>query len=89
MVEMSQKNNKNSHDIFVKKAMSDKNVAKEFLEANLPQNVLASIDLSSLKQEKKHYFDNTLGNGVVDIIYSVNFGIDKEYLILLVEHQSS
>ena len=61
-------NNKNSHDVFVKKAMSDKNVAKEFFEANLPQDILAQIDLSTLKQEKENYFDNTLGHGIVDSV---------------------
>ena len=82
-------NNKNSHDVFVKKAMSDKNVAKEFFEANLPQDILSQVDLSTLKQEKENYFDNTLGHGIVDLIYSVNFGEDKGYLILLLEHQST
>ena len=86
---VNQKNNKNSHDVFVKKAMSDKNVAREFFEANLPQDILSQVDLSTLKQEKENYFDNTLGNGIVDLIYSVNFGLDKGYLIALVEHQSS
>ena len=86
---VNQKNNKNSHDVFVKKAMSDKNVAREFFEANLPQDILSQVDLSTLKQEKENYFDNTLGNGIVDLIYSVNFGLDKGYLIALVEHQST
>jgi predicted transposase/invertase (TIGR01784 family) len=84
-----QKNNKNSHDVFVKKAMSDKNVAKEFFEANLPQDILSQVDLGTLKQEKENYFDNTLGHGIVDLIYSANFGEDKGYLILLLEHQST
>lgn len=69
--------------------MSDKNVAREFFEANLPQDILSQVDLSTLKQEKENYFDNTLGNGIVDLIYSVNFGMDKGYLIALVEHQST
>ena len=86
---VNQKSNKNSHDIFVKKAMSDKNVAREFFEANLPQDILSQVDLSTLKQEKENYFDNTLGNGIVDLIYSANFGLDKGYLIALVEHQST
>jgi hypothetical protein len=30
-----QSDNKNSHDVFVKKAMADKNVAREFFEVNL------------------------------------------------------
>ena len=82
-------NNKNSHDVFVKKAMSDKNVAREFFEVNLPQDILSQVDLSTLKQEKENYFDNTLGHGIVDILYSVNFGEDKGYLVLLVEHQTT
>ena len=56
-----------------------KNVAREFFEANLPQDILSQVDLSTLKQEKENYFDNTLGNGIVDLIYSVNFGLDKGY----------
>jgi predicted transposase/invertase (TIGR01784 family) len=82
-------NNKNSHDVFVKKAMSDKNVAREFFEVNLPQDILSQVDLSTLKQEKENYFDNTLGHGIVDILYSVNFGEDKGYIMLLVEHQTT
>ena len=69
--------------------MSDKNVAREFFESNLPQDILSQVDLSALKQEKENYFDNTLGHGIVDLIYSVNFGEDKGYLILLVEHQTT
>ena len=42
---VNQKSNKNSHDIFVKKAMSDKNVAREFFETNLPQDILSQVDL--------------------------------------------
>ena len=82
-------NNKNSHDVFVRKAMSDKNVAREFFEVNLPQDILSQVDLSTLKQEKENYFDNTLGHGIVDILYSVNFGEDKGYIMLLVEHQTT
>ncbi len=82
-------NNKNSHDVFVKKAMPNKRVAKEFFEENLPQEIISQIDLNTLKQEKENYFDNTLGHGIVDLLYSVNFGEEKGYLILLVEHQSS
>ena len=82
-------NNKNIHDSFVKKVLSNKTVAKEFLETNLPQEILSQVDLSTLRQEKENYFDNTLGQGIVDLIYSVNFGRDKGYLIVLLEHQST
>ena len=83
------KGSRNIHDSFVKKALSNKTVAKEFFETNLPQEILSQIDLSTLRQEKESYLDNTLGYGIVDLIYSVNFGEDKGYLILLLEHQST
>ena len=83
------KSNRNIHDSFVKKALSNKTVAKEFFETNLPQEILSQVDLSTLRQEKESYLDNTLGYGIVDLIYSVKFGEDKGYLILLLEHQST
>ena len=82
-------NNKNIHDSFVKKALSNKVVAREFFETNLPPEILSQVDLTTLKQEKESYFDNTLGHGIVDLIYTVNFGKDKGYLIILLEHQST
>ena len=82
-------NNKNIHDSFVKKALSNKIIAREFFETNLPQEILSQVDLSTLRQEKESYFDNTLGHGIVDLIYTVRFGEDKGYLIVLLEHQST
>ena len=52
--------NKNIHDNFVKKALSNKTVAKEFFETNLPREILSQINLTTLKQEKESYFDNIL-----------------------------
>ena len=82
-------NNKNIHDSFVKKTLSNKIITREFFETNLPQKILSQVDLSTLRQEKESYFDNTLGHGIVDLIYTVNFGEDKGYLIILLEHQST
>ena len=82
-------NNKNIHDSFVKKTLSNKIIAREFFETNLPQEILSQVDLSTLRQEKESYFDNTLGHGIVDLVYTVNFGEDKGYLIILLEHQST
>ena len=83
------KSSRNIHDNFAKKALSNKTVAKEFFETNLPQEILSQIDLSTLRQEKESYLDNTLGYGIVDLIYSINFGGERGYLVLLLEHQST
>ena len=90
---MSKKQNQNntplSHDNFVRKSLSDKKIAAEFFETHLPKEILSQVDLSTLEQQKENYFDNTLGHGIVDLLYSVNFGQDQGYLVLLLEHQSS
>lgn len=89
---MSQKKSnigKNIHDTFTKKILSNPNAAKEFFELNLPKNILSEIDLSTLRQEKESYVDHELGYGIVDLLFSVDFGEDKGYLMLLLEHQST
>ncbi|AIF81042.1 transposase [endosymbiont of Acanthamoeba sp. UWC8] len=41
-----------------------------------------------MKPESENFLDNSLGKGMVDILFSVNFGEEKGYFYLLVEHQS-
>ena len=67
----SNQSNRLTHDAFVKKFMSKKEVATEFFEANLPKSILKITDLSTLKQEKSDFLDNILGHGIVDMLYSV------------------
>ena len=78
-----------THDSFIKKTMSQINVAREFFESMLPKSVLCALDLSTLKQEKTTFLDNTLGHGVVDLLYSAKFGQDKGYISILLEHQAT
>lgn len=82
-------NNKFTHDVFIKKAMGRREVAIEFFEANLPDYILNRIDLTTLKSEKTDFLDNALGNRAVDMLYSVKFGDHKNYITLLLEHQST
>jgi predicted transposase/invertase (TIGR01784 family) len=81
--------NRFTHDAFVKKFMSRKEVATEFFAANLPQDILKITDLSSFKQEKSDFIDNTLGHGIVDLLYSVKFNNQTGYVSVLLEHQST
>ena len=78
-----------SHDNFIRKSLSDKKIASEFFETHLPKEILLQVDLSTLEQQKENYFDNTLGHGIIDLLYSVKFGQDEGYIALLLEHQST
>jgi predicted transposase/invertase (TIGR01784 family) len=78
-----------THDAFFKQCMADKIVAREILETKLlPKDILSAVDLSSLKLEKSDFADKTLGRGISDVLYSVNWNNKKGYISLLLEHQS-
>jgi predicted transposase/invertase (TIGR01784 family) len=79
----------NHHDKFTKQVLSDKKTAKEFFQLSLPKSILAQVDLDTIEQVKESYVDNELGQGVVDLIYKVKFGMDDGYLIALLEQQST
>jgi predicted transposase/invertase (TIGR01784 family) len=55
----------------------------------LPQDVLAKINLATLRLEKTNFIDNPIGKKAVDALFSVKFGEENGYLYLLAEHQST
>ena len=79
---------KMTQDVFFKRCMADKTVAKEFFETYLPEEVRSKADFSTLKLEKSDFADITLGKGISDILYSVWWNNKKGYISLLLEHQS-
>jgi predicted transposase/invertase (TIGR01784 family) len=81
--------NAHPHDSFVRQAMSNIEVAREFFENYLPREVVAKIDLSTLSPKKDTFVDNVAGIGAVDALFSVKFDREDGYLYLLSEHQSS
>jgi len=78
-----------THDTFVKEAMAIPRVATEFFEANLPEEILKIVDLSTLEEKKADFVNHTLGRGIMDMLYSVKFKEQIGYLMLLLEHQST
>lgn len=80
---------KMTQDVFFKRCMTDKTVAKEFFESYLPKKIRANVDFSTLKLEKSDFADATLGKGISDILYSVLWNNKKGYISLLLEHQST
>jgi predicted transposase/invertase (TIGR01784 family) len=78
-----------THDSFFKSSMAIEKVALEFFSAHLPKQILDCIDLSTLKAENSDFANSTLGNGTVDLLYSVKWNNQTGYISILIEHQST
>ena len=90
------------HDELFKKVMSEPVAAREFLEHYLPLSFKNKIDLNSVKIEKESFVTEDLRKRLSDVVYSValkknnikdspteSANIDKAYVYVLIEHQSS
>lgn len=77
------------HNDFYQQALSHTQVAQEFFAINLPKHVLDIIDLDTLTPEKDTFSDHQAGVRAVDSLFSVKFGREEGYLLLLSEHQST
>ena len=82
-------NNIKGHDHFFKQSMSRIRVAREFFETYLPQEVLELVDLNTLKNINTSFVDSALGEGTVDLLYSVKINNTEGYFWVLCEHQST
>ena len=63
----------NPHDRLFRSAMTDKRVAKEFLETHLPSKVLKIVDLNSIELQKDSYVDEKLKLLMTDIVFQAAF----------------
>lgn len=78
------------HDKFFKQAMADIRVARDFFEEHLPAEILAQLDLSTLKLEKQSFIDESYKATEADVLYSVTLVAgERAYLYLLCEHQTN
>ena len=67
--------------------MSGSKIAREFFQFHLPKEIQKKIDLNTLEIHKESFLDDTLGVGIMDMLFSVKFGKEMGYLYLIVEHQ--
>jgi predicted transposase YdaD len=51
---------RNPHDLFFRETFSRLEVARDFLENYLPAEVVAALDLGTLKLQKDSFIDNEL-----------------------------
>jgi predicted transposase/invertase (TIGR01784 family) len=78
----------NIHDRFFKETLSHKEVARDFLENYLPQEVLRHLDLNTLKISKDTFVKGQREH-YSDLLYEVDLiGGSSGYIYLLFEHKS-
>lgn len=78
----------NIHDRFFKETLSHKEVARDFLENYLPQEVLRHLDLNTLKISKDTFVKDQREH-YSDLLYEVDLiGGSSGYIYLLFEHKS-
>lgn len=78
------------HDKFFKQILSNKVIAKDFLETHVPAKILAKFNLDEIELCKESYVDEELKEQLTDVVYraSINSG-GKGYIYTLLEHQST
>jgi predicted transposase YdaD len=77
------------HDRLFKTSMSDIRVARDFFERHLDPEILAIIDLNSLKLNPNTYIDKELELTASDVLYETTIAGSTALLYTLIEHQST
>lgn len=80
----------NIHDKFIKQILSNKELAIEFLQQCLPEELTTILDFKTLSQQDTSYITNELKTSFSDLVWGVKIK-NKEHLqiSLLLEHKSS
>jgi len=76
------------HDKLFKTAFGNKEVLQDFLKSRLTPEILAKVDLSTVKLENCSFVSEELKGTQSDIVYSVQIDGKKGYIYTLIEHQS-
>ncbi|MCK8825652.1 Rpn family recombination-promoting nuclease/putative transposase [Fuchsiella alkaliacetigena] len=76
------------HDKFFKRSMERKETAKDLLEHFLSSELLAELDMDSLRIEKESFVDEELAEHFSDIVYRTNIKGKESYLCFIFEHKS-
>ncbi len=79
----------NPHDQFFRKALQEKQVAREFLQTHLPQDLCAAVDFEALRLQPRHQVNAIRHESIVDVLFKTRIANQEGYIYLLLEHQSS
>jgi FtsZ-binding cell division protein ZapB len=70
----------NPHDQFFRTAMADKRVAREFLQAHLPQELCQLIDFDDLELQPRSFINDVRKEITVDLLYKTK---DKKAVTII------
>lgn len=78
------------HDRFFKRLFGDLEIAADFMQNYLPDEILARVDLTTLRLEKESFVDPALRESFSDLLFSVKLIASGEvFIYLLLEHKSA
>ena len=78
----------NPHDKLFKATFANIEVAKDFLNNYLPQNIMNIVDIDTLEPQKDSFINKELKEEFSDLLFSVNINQNEGYLYFLFEHKS-
>lgn len=78
----------NPHDKFFKETFGKAEIAKDFLNNYLPQNIVKIVDMNTLEPQKDSFIDKELKEIFADMLFKVNIEDEEGYVYFLFEHKS-
>jgi len=77
------------HDAIFRQMLTQKEVARDFLQLYLPAPFLSICDLNTLQLASGSFIEEDLRSSYSDILYSLQTQHGAGYIYALIEHQSS
>ena len=77
------------HDATFRQFLTQPEIARDFMELHLPDELRALCDLSTLKLESGSFVEDDLRQYFSDVLYSLKTTAGDGYVHVLIEHQSS
>ena len=78
----------NPHDKFFKETFGRVDVARDFLNNYLPQNIVDIIDTDTLEPQKDSFINEELQESFSDLLFKARINKREGYLYFLFEHKS-
>ena len=79
----------NPHDKFFKESFSRKEIARSFIQENVPDRIHRQLDYETLTIIKDSYTDKEMAEHYSDIVYSIKLSGKNAFIYLLFEHKSA
>ena len=78
----------NPHDQFYKQIFGQPDVAADYLQNYLPQEITEAIDLQNLLPIQESFIDTKLKESSVDLLFQTRFKNEPAFIYILFEHKS-